>query len=112
MALGCTSPKEDAVVAAAEKICAAAEVANRRTGIFVADLNDVAFWRERGVSPVLLGSEHGFIKQGVKRLAFQNSIDDSTINLEKMTPNEIKVCLKPFQKATATFEADQVKQAL
>ena len=68
VALGCSSPKDAAVVDAANKICTAANTANRRTGIFVADLNDVAYWREQGVTLFLLGSEHGFIKQGVDQL--------------------------------------------
>lgn len=68
VALGCNSPKEQAVINAAERICAAAGKANRRTGIFVPDLNDVVYWRERGVTLFLLGSEHGFIKQGVNDL--------------------------------------------
>ena len=68
VALGCNSPKDTPVVAAANKICVAANVANRRTGIFVADLNDVAYWRDQGVTLFLLSSEHGFIKQGVDDL--------------------------------------------
>jgi len=71
VALGCNSPKDDPVVKAAERICNAANKANRRTGIFVADLNDTAYWRERGVSLFMLSSEHGFIKQGVKDLLSQ-----------------------------------------
>ena len=53
------------MVSAAKRICLATAKANRRTGIFVPDLKDVAFWREQGVSLFLLNSEHGFIKQGV-----------------------------------------------
>ncbi len=68
VALGCTSPKYEAVVAAAKKVCSAARRANRRTGIFVADLSEVSFWQEQGVSLFLLASEHGFIKQGVHDL--------------------------------------------
>lgn len=68
VALGCSSPKEEAVVKRAEHICAAALHADRRTGIFIPDLNDLPFWRERGVSLFLLASEHGFIKQGVDHL--------------------------------------------
>jgi 2-keto-3-deoxy-L-rhamnonate aldolase RhmA len=68
VALGCSSPKDTAVVNAAKKICAAANNANRRTGIFVADLNDVAYWRDQGVTLFLLGSEHGFIKSGIDDL--------------------------------------------
>ena len=68
VALGCSSPKDTPVVNAAKQICAAANKADRRIGIFVADLNDVAFWREHGVTLFLLGSEHGFIKAGINDL--------------------------------------------
>lgn len=68
VALGLTSAKDEAVIDAAKKICAAANKNNRRLGIFVADLNDVSFWREQGVTLFLLNSEHGFIKQGVNEL--------------------------------------------
>lgn len=68
VSLGLTSPKEEAVVEAALRICTAANKADRRIGIFVADLNDVVYWRKQGVSLFLLGSEHGFIKSGVSDL--------------------------------------------
>ena len=75
VALACDSPKDTLVVNAARKICLAANKANRRLGIFVADLNDVAFWREQGVTLFLLGSEHAFIKQGVKQLLATTKAD-------------------------------------
>lgn len=68
VALGCSSPKDASVVSAAKKICVAANLANRRIGIFVADLNDVAYWRDQGVTLFLLGSDHGFIKAGINNL--------------------------------------------
>ena len=68
IALGCSSSKDPPVVSAAKTICVAANKANRRTGIFVADLNDVDYWREQGVTLFLLGSEHGFIKSGINDL--------------------------------------------
>jgi 2-keto-3-deoxy-L-rhamnonate aldolase RhmA len=68
VALGCSSPKDEPVVHAANRICAAANKANRRIGIFVADLNDVDYWRAQGVTLFLLGSEHGFIKAGINDL--------------------------------------------
>lgn len=68
VALGCSSPKDEPVVKAANQICSAAISANRRIGMFVADLNDIPYWRDQGVTLFLLGSEHGFIKQGVKEL--------------------------------------------
>jgi len=68
VSLGCHSLTEQPVIDAAIKICAAAQRADRRTGIFVGDFNDVAFWREHGVTLFLLASEHGFIKQGASNL--------------------------------------------
>lgn len=68
VSLGCQSLTEQPVIDAAKQICAAAQRANRRTGIFVADLNDVGFWREHGVTLFLLASEHAFIKDGVSNL--------------------------------------------
>ena len=68
VALGEDSAKASSVVAAAEKICTAATLANRRLGIFVADAADISFWQERGVSLFLMASDHAFIKQGAARL--------------------------------------------
>jgi len=68
VALGCKSLTEPAVIEAAETICRAAKKHHRRTGIFVPNLDDVAKWRELGVSLFLLESEHAFIKNGAKRL--------------------------------------------
>jgi len=71
VALNCRSPKDPSVMDAAKKICEAANKANRRLGIFVADLKEVNYWKEQGVSLFLLGSDHGFIKQGVNSLLAQ-----------------------------------------
>lgn len=68
VALGCQSAKDTPVVNAALQICEAANNANRRIGIFVADLNDIPYWREKGVSLFLLSSDHGFILQGANAL--------------------------------------------
>lgn len=68
VALGQDSAKAPAVIAAAEKICAAAAAVKRRLGIFVPDVADIPFWQERGVSLFLMASDHAFIKQGAARL--------------------------------------------
>ena len=60
--------KDDAVIDAALKVCEAAAKVNRTVGIFVADLNDVPYWRDQGVSLFLLSSDHGFIKSGINEL--------------------------------------------
>ena len=69
VALGANSPKDPVVVAAAEAICNAAKAKGRRLGIFVANQEDIGFWRARGVSLFLLSSDHGFILQGANNLA-------------------------------------------
>jgi 2-keto-3-deoxy-L-rhamnonate aldolase RhmA len=68
VALGQDSAKAPEVLAAAEKICAAATAVNRSLGIFVPDAADIPFWQERGVRLFLLASDHAFIKQGAARL--------------------------------------------
>jgi 2-keto-3-deoxy-L-rhamnonate aldolase RhmA len=68
VALAADSPKAPEVIAAAEKICAAATAANRRLGIFVPSAEDIPFWQERGVSLFLLSSDHSFLRQGAANL--------------------------------------------
>jgi 2-keto-3-deoxy-L-rhamnonate aldolase RhmA len=68
VALGADNAKDPAVIEAAEKICRAAQSADRRLGIFVPDVADIPFWRERGVSLFLLASDHAFIRQGAATL--------------------------------------------
>lgn len=68
VALGANQAKDPQVIAATEKICAAAEKAGRRTGIFVPSVDDIPFWLERGVSFFLMSSDHAFIKQGAAAL--------------------------------------------
>ena len=71
VALGADSPAAPEVIAAAGKVCAAAEKNNRRLGIFVLKVADIPFWQERGVSLFLLRSDHGFIRQGAAALMSQ-----------------------------------------
>jgi 2-keto-3-deoxy-L-rhamnonate aldolase RhmA len=68
VALGADNSKDPAVTEAAEKICRAAQSADRRLGIFVPDVADIPFWQERGVSLFLLASDHAFIRQGAATL--------------------------------------------
>ncbi len=69
IALKADSCKDKVVVEAAGKICEAARRADRRLGIFVPHLADVAFWQDRGVSLFLLQSDHVFIKAGAAQLS-------------------------------------------
>jgi 2-keto-3-deoxy-L-rhamnonate aldolase RhmA len=36
--------------------------------MFVARPSDVAMWREKGATLFLLGSDHGFVREGAKAL--------------------------------------------
>lgn len=68
VAMGAASPKDEAVVAAVEKICASAVAAGRPVGMFVGDISEVPYWQERGASFFLLGSDHGFLLSGAETL--------------------------------------------
>ena len=68
VALGANSAADPKVIDAIERVCEAAVAAQRVTGIFVPTVDDIPFWRERGVSLFLLSSDHAFIKQGAAAL--------------------------------------------
>ena len=68
VSLGCTSPDDPKVIAAVERIVAACVAANRPVGMFVSRTSDVAMWREKGATLFLLGSDHGFVREGAKAL--------------------------------------------
>jgi 2-keto-3-deoxy-L-rhamnonate aldolase RhmA len=69
IALGCTSPDDPAVIAAVERILAACRAAGRACGMFTPRPADVPLWREQGAGLFLLGSDHGFIREGAASLA-------------------------------------------
>ena len=69
VALGAQAATDQVVIEAAEKICVAAQANNRKLGIFVASIDSIEFWRDRGVTLFLMSSDHSFIKQGAKKLA-------------------------------------------
>ena len=68
VSLGCTSPDDPKVIAAVDRIVAACVAANRPVGMFVSRTSDVAMWREKGAMLFLLGSDHGFVREGAKAL--------------------------------------------
>ena len=68
VSLGCESPDDPKVIAAVERIVAACEAAGRPVGMFVSRTSDVAMWREKGATLFLLGSDHGFLREGAKAL--------------------------------------------
>ena len=69
IALGCTSPDDPKVIAAVERILAACRAAGRACGMFTPRPADVPMWREKGAGLFLLGSDHGFIREGAASLA-------------------------------------------
>lgn len=68
IALGCNSPDDPEVVAAVEHIIAAASAAKRPVGMFTSNAADAAYWRGKGASLFLLGSDHGFLRAGARAL--------------------------------------------
>ena len=68
VSLGCESPDDPKVIAAVERIVAACVAASRPVGMFVSRAADVALWREKGATLFLLGSDHGFVRDGAKAL--------------------------------------------
>ena len=68
LSLGCTSPDDPKVIGAVERIVAACVAAGRPVGMFVARASDVAIWRKQGATLFLLGSDHGFLRDGAKAL--------------------------------------------
>ena len=68
VSLGCESPDDPIVIAAVERIVAACIAAGRPVGMFVSRTSDVAMWRKKGATLFLLGSDHGFVRDGAKAL--------------------------------------------
>ena len=69
VAYGATTPDDEIVVAAVERIVAAGKAAGRVTGLFLARTSDVPLWREKGASLFVLSSDHDFILQGAAALS-------------------------------------------
>jgi 2-keto-3-deoxy-L-rhamnonate aldolase RhmA len=69
IALGCSSPDDPKVIAAVERILAACRAADRACGMFTPRPADVPHWQAHGASLFLLGSDHGFLREGVASLA-------------------------------------------
>lgn len=66
--LGQISPKSPTVVKALNKIFERAYEHKVCLGMFVPDMGDVPFWRERGASLFMLGSDHSFMLKGANEL--------------------------------------------
>jgi 2-keto-3-deoxy-L-rhamnonate aldolase RhmA len=68
VAYGKTDPYDPVVVAAVERVCAAAQAAERPLGMFVPKLDDVPAWAARGASYFLLESDQSFLLRGAGSL--------------------------------------------
>jgi 2-keto-3-deoxy-L-rhamnonate aldolase RhmA len=63
------APDDPAVVAAVAEVCAAAQRHGRIAGMFLNRVEDVSYWRQRGASLFLLGSDHTFLLYGAAELS-------------------------------------------
>ena len=68
VAFGAASQDDPRVIAAVERIVAATVAAKRPVGMFLARVEDAAYWRERGATLFLLGSDHTFLLAGARAL--------------------------------------------
>lgn len=68
VAYGKSDPYDAAVIAAVEKVCVAARLAERPLGMFVPKLEDVPVWMSQGASYFLLESDQNFLLRGAESL--------------------------------------------
>lgn len=66
---GASSQDDPRVLSAVERIVAAGAGAGKPVGMFLARVEDVPHWRERGATLFLLGSDHTFLLAGARELA-------------------------------------------
>ena len=69
VAYGATSQDDPRVIAAVDRIVTVAVAAGTPVGMFLARVDDVPHWRERGATLFLLGSDHTFLLAGARDLA-------------------------------------------
>ncbi|MGK0371667.1 MAG: 2-keto-3-deoxy-L-rhamnonate aldolase RhmA [Glaciecola sp.] len=69
VALGETNAKAPSVVAAVEKVVAAANRNNVTAGMFVGDLSELDYWMKKGVCLFLLSSDQSFMLSGASALS-------------------------------------------
>lgn len=62
------SPDDPEVIDAVAAVCEAAQRHGRTVGMFLSRVEDVLYWRERGASLFLLGSDHAFLLAGAAKL--------------------------------------------
>ncbi len=68
VAYGATSQDDPRVVSAVERVCEAGRRHGRAVGMFLARIEDVPLWAEKGASLFLLGSDHAFLLAGAADL--------------------------------------------
>ena len=68
IALGCTDPDDPQVIDACDTVIAACVRARRPVGLFTSRASDVPMWREKGATLFILGSDHGFVRDGAKAM--------------------------------------------
>ena len=68
VAYGAASQDDPQVIAALERVCAAGQRHGRTIGMFLARIEDVPLWVEKGASLFLLGSDHSFLLSGAADL--------------------------------------------
>ena len=68
VAYGAESQDDSRVLEAVEAVCGAGRRHGRAVGMFLARVEDVPLWRERGASLFLLSSDHGFLLAGAAEL--------------------------------------------
>ncbi len=68
VALGKTDPSEPVVVEAVDKVCAGCRNAGKAVGMFVSDVEETKYWKERGASLFLLASDQAFLIAGARNL--------------------------------------------
>ncbi len=69
VAYGAETQDDPRVLAAVERVCAAGVAIGKPVGMFLARVDDARYWRSRGASLFLLGSDHGFLLAGANELA-------------------------------------------
>jgi 2-keto-3-deoxy-L-rhamnonate aldolase RhmA len=67
--LGASGPDDPIVIEAVEKICSTGKRHGRAIGMFVSDVSEVGYWRDRGASLFILSSDHRFLINGANQLA-------------------------------------------
>lgn len=68
VALGETSADAPLVKQMVERLVDVSHKAGKATGMFVGNLNELAYWKGKGVQLFLLSSDHGFMLSGAKAL--------------------------------------------